>query len=114
MKHVMFLNKWTPDYFDADSYLTMPQFHSSSLAPNGANVFGFSDSRVDELTDQARSTTSPEARRTAYQEAQERIGAQMPAIFLYVPDVYDATRFNVLNWVHSPTEFIYAYDLYRR
>lgn len=113
MKHEMFLNKWIPDYFDADSYLT-PQFHSSSSPPSGANVFGFSDSRVDELLDQARSTTSPDVRLRAYQEAQERIVEQTPAIFLYVPDIYDVTRFNVMNWVHSPTEFFYAYDLYRR
>jgi peptide/nickel transport system substrate-binding protein len=113
MKYEMCLNKWIPDYFDADSYLT-PQFHSSSLAPNGANIFGFSDPQVDELLDQARSTTSPDVRLNAYQEAQKRIVDQIPAIFLYVPDIYDLTRFNVANYVHSPTEFFYAYDLYRR
>jgi len=113
MEYEMCINKWIPDYFDADSYLT-PQFHSSSLAPNGANIFGFSDPRVDELIDQARSTLSEDIRLGAYQEAQERIVEQIPAIFLYVPDIYDITRFNVVNWVHSPTEFFYAYDLYKR
>jgi ABC-type transport system substrate-binding protein len=92
----------------------MPQFHSISLAPNGANIFGFSDPHVDELIDQARSTTSPDIRLKAYQEAQEKIVEQIPAVYLYVPDVYDITRYNVANYVHSPTEFFYAYDLYRR
>ena len=113
MDYEMCLNNWIPDYFDADTYLT-PQFHSSSLVPNGANMFGFSDPRVDELLDQARSNDNTDVRLAAYKEAQERIVAQIPAIFLYVPDIYDLTRYNVANWVHSPTEFIYAYDMYRR
>jgi len=113
MEYEMCLNKWIPDYFDADSYLT-PQFHSSSLAPYGANIFGFSDPRVDDLIDQARSTLSEDVRLEAYDEAQERIVEQIPVIFLYVADIYDVTRFNVVNWVHSPTEFFYAYDLYKR
>ena len=113
MEYEMCINKWIPDYFDADSYLT-PQFHSYSLAPNGANIFGFSDPQVDELIDQARSTLSEDIRLGAYEEAQERIVEQVPVIFLYVADIYDVTRYNIGNLVHSPTEFVYAYNLYRR
>ncbi|MCJ7634236.1 ABC transporter substrate-binding protein [Candidatus Bathyarchaeota archaeon] len=112
MQYEMCLNIWLPDYFDADGYLT-PLFHSSSIA-NGFNIFGFSDPRVDELVDQARSATSPDVRLKAYQEAQQIIVSQVPAVFLYVPDIYDVTRFNVANWVQSPTGYFYAYDLYRQ
>lgn len=96
----------------ADSYL-FSQFHTISQT-EGFNIYGFSDPQVDELIDQARSTTSQNIRLQAYQEAQERIVEQIPAIFLYVPDVYDILRYNVAGWEYSPTEFIYAYDLYRR
>ena len=113
MEYEMCLNIWLPDYLDADSYLT-PQFHTSSLAPNGANIFGLSDSRIDELLDQARSTSSQEARQSAYQEAQQLIVDQIPAVFLYVPDIYGLVRFNVGNWIQSPTGYFYAQNLYRR
>ena len=112
MRYEMCLNIWLPDYFDADGYLT-PLFHSYSIE-NGFNIFGFSDPKVDELTDQARSATSPDVRLKAYQEAQEIIVSQVPAVFLYVPDIYDVMRYDVANWVQSPTGFFYAHDLYRR
>ena len=106
----MFRN-WIPDYFDADTYLT-PQFHSGDIG--GANVYGFSDPHVDQLLDQARSTTSSSVRLSNYREVQEIVASQKPQIFLYVPVIYDLTRYNVANWMHSPTEFFYAYDIYRR
>jgi glutathione transport system substrate-binding protein len=109
----MCLNIWLPDYLDADSYLT-PQFHSSSLAPNGANIFGLSDPTIDELIDQARSTSSIEARQSAYKEAQQLIVEKIPAVFLYVPDIYNLVRYDIGNWIQSPTGYFYAQDLYRR
>lgn len=112
MQYEMTINKWYPDFFDADSYL-FPQFHTISQT-EGFNIFGFSDPQVDELIEQARSTTSQEIRLQAYQEAQEKIVEQIPVIFLYVPEIYDIVRFNVAGWKHSPTGFVYAYDLYRR
>jgi len=113
MEYEMCLNIWLPDYLDADSYLT-PQFHTSSLAPDGANIFGFSDSSVDDLLDQARSTSSSEARQSAYKEAQQKIVDQIPVVFLYVPDIYNLVRYDIGNWIQSPTGYFYAQNLYRR
>lgn len=113
MEYEMCLNIWLPDYLDADSYLT-PQFHSSSLAPYGANIFGLSDPTIDELIDQARSTSSLEARKSAYKEAQQLIVEKIPAVFLYVPDIYNLVRYDIGNWIQSPTGYFYAQDLYRR
>jgi len=112
MEYEMTLNKWAPDYFDADSYL-FPQFHTISQT-EGFNIFGFSDPQVDELIDTARSTLDPNVRLQSYQEAQEIIAEQVPVISLFVPDIYDVVSFNVGGWEHSPTGFIYIYDLYRR
>ncbi len=113
MDYDMCLNIWFPDYFDADGYLT-PLFHSLSTPPDGFNIFGFSDPQVDKLIDQARTTTSQDVRLSAYKQAQERIVNEVPAVFLYVPDVYDVVRYNVANYVQSPTEYVYVYDMYRR
>lgn len=112
MEYEMTINKWIPDYFDADSYL-FPQFHTISQT-EGFNIFGFSDQRVDELIDQAKSTLDENTRLQAYYEAQDRIVEQVPVIFLYVPEIYDVITFNVNGWEHSPTGYVYAYPLYRR
>jgi peptide/nickel transport system substrate-binding protein len=113
MEYEMCLNIWLPDYLDADSYLT-PQFHSSSLAPNGANIFGLSDPAIDELIDQARSTSFIEARKLAYKDAQQLIVEKIPAVFLYVPDIYNLVRYDIGNWIQSPTGYFYAQNLYRK
>jgi ABC-type transport system substrate-binding protein len=113
LSHEMGLDLWVPDYFDADSYLT-PLYHSTSLVPNGFNEFAFSDPKVDELLDQARIETSPDSRLSMYREAQERIVSQVPSILLCVPTHYDLMRFDIANFVQSPTGLFYAYDLYRR
>jgi peptide/nickel transport system substrate-binding protein len=107
MEHEMFLNGWTPDYFDPDAYLT-PQFHSMGWA----NVFGLSDPSLDTLLDEGLSADESERERI-YIDAQEMIIAERPCVFLYAPSVYDAVRFNVENWVHHPLEVIDIYDLYK-
>ena len=78
------------------------------------NIWGFSNARVDELIEQARSTTSTEIRNQAYAEAQQIIADELPVINLFVPDLYDVVRYNVGGWEYTPTGFVYAYDLYRR
>ena len=107
MGHEMFLNGWTPDYFDPDAYLT-PQFHSMGWA----NVFGLLDPSLDTLLDQGLSAKGSE-RESIYIEAQAMIVEEMPCVFLYAPSVYDAVRFNVENWVHHPLEVIDVYELYK-
>jgi peptide/nickel transport system substrate-binding protein len=105
----MFLLNWIPDYFDPHTYLA-PQFHTDGYA----NVYGYSNPEVDRLIDEARSSTSETEREADYKQAQEIITAENPQIFLYVPVIYDLTRYNIANWVHSPTSFFYAYDIYRQ
>ena len=112
MDYEMTINKWVPDYFDADAYLT-PQF--TTLAMQYAfNVYGFSDQEVDSLIEEARSTTNTNIRQQAYEQAQEKIAAQLPMIFLYVPDLNDVVRFDIGGWQSTPTGFINAYELYRK
>jgi peptide/nickel transport system substrate-binding protein len=105
----MGLDMWVPDYFDADSYLA-PLFKTGA----DINEFGFSDQRVDELIDKARTETSPETRQNLYAEAQQRIVDQIPAVFLFTQTHYDIVRYDIANFIQSPTSLVYVYDLYRR
>jgi peptide/nickel transport system substrate-binding protein len=108
MGHELFLNGWTPDFFDPDAYLS-PQYHSIM---GWANVFGLNNPEIDALIDDGLLTTDQTARERIYQEVQDIIVEDMPCIFLYVPSIYDCVRFNVENWVHHPLEVIDIYELY--
>jgi peptide/nickel transport system substrate-binding protein len=113
MGHEILLNSWWPDYYDPDSYL-FPQFHSYSLAPYGANIFGLNDTEIDTLIDDGLMATDSDERLAIYQEAQERIVEQLPCIFLYVPSEYDFVRYNVQNWVYVPSEHLEFYEVYKQ
>jgi len=113
MEHYLMLNGWEPDYFDPDSYLS-PQFHTYSMAPYGANIFGFSDPEVDGLIEEGLNTTDMGQRAIIYQTVQDLIVEQRPCLFLVVPSEYDVIRFNVKNWVHMPPNLIEFYELYKQ
>jgi len=112
MGHEMMLNTWFPDYFDPDSYL-LPQFHSGSLAPYGANIFGLNRTDLDYLIEEGLLTTDIDDRIQIYGEAQEIICEEMPCVFLYAPIQYEAVRFNVKNWEYNPTNMIEFSDIYK-
>ena len=112
MGHELMLNTWFPDYFDPDSYI-FPQFHSWSLAPYGANIFGLNNTELDYLIEQGVLTTNDEEREQFYIEAQEIVNDEVPCLFLYVPIEFEVTRFNVKNWVFNPTQMIEFSDIYK-
>lgn len=67
---------------DPDPY---PFWHSSQIESPGLNLSLFANKRVDELIEEARQTTDPEARSQKYIDFQNIIAAELPAIFLYSP-----------------------------
>ncbi len=58
-------------------------FHSSNY-PGGANYFGYSNARVDELLAKGRVTVDRDARKPLYMEAQKIISDEVP----YIPTYY--------------------------
>ena len=112
MGHELMLNTWFPDYFDPDSYL-FPQFHSWSLAPYGANIFGLNNTELDYLIEDGLLTTVDEEREQYYGEAQDIIVEELPCLFLYVPIEFEVTRLNVENWVFNPTQMIEFSDIFK-
>jgi peptide/nickel transport system substrate-binding protein len=62
-----------------------PFWHSSQNENGGLNLAAFSNRRVDELLEQARSATDREKRKSLYKEFQNILTEELPAIFLYSP-----------------------------
>lgn len=62
-----------------------PFWHSSKRQSPGVNLTNFSDKRADALLEQGRTTNNTEDRNKIYQDFQDILIANLPAIFLYSP-----------------------------
>jgi len=60
-------------------------WHSSQRNDPGLNIAFYTNPKVDTLLEKARSTINPDERRTKYEEFQQEIKKDNPAVFLYSP-----------------------------
>jgi len=67
---------------DSDPY---PFWHSSQIAYPGLNLSLFTNRTADKLLEDARATTTEQARAENYQKFQDILIKENPAIFLYTP-----------------------------
>lgn len=65
---------------DPDPYLF---WHSSQAKTSGLNLVGYSNADVDTLLEEARVERDPEIRAQKYQEFQELLATDAPAVYLY-------------------------------
>ena len=84
--HDMFILGWVTVTADAD-YGLYALFHSSQHGSAGNRTF-YTNDRVDELLDYARSTSDPDARLAAYLEVQEILREEAPWVFLLFPHAH--------------------------
>jgi peptide/nickel transport system substrate-binding protein len=85
-----------PDIFDA-------AFHSRNLPPAGRNRSFYSNSRIDNLIDQARRETDQHVRKQLYAEVQEILAKDLPSVNLwYLNNVLVHTR-RVRNLTLNPS-----------
>ena len=62
-----------------------PFWHSSQIQDPGLNLALFANRNVDKLLETARTTGDEAERKKSYQEFQDILSAELPAIFLYNP-----------------------------
>lgn len=65
-------------------------WHSSQRLDPGLNIALYANSSVDKLLEKARTTLDPTARAQLFQQFNDAINKDMPAIFLYSPDFFYA------------------------
>lgn len=91
-KVAFFRGSWIADYPDAENYLSL--FYSKNKAPNGPNYTRFENKQFDRLYEQAFKEVSVEKRNELYQQMDQLIASEVPAIILF----YDrAARFSHQN-----------------
>ncbi len=98
--HDMFILGWVTVTADAD-YGLYALFHSSQHGSSGNRTF-YTNERVDELLDYARSTSDQEARLAAYHEVQEILREEAPWVFLLFPYDIHGMRSNIDGFVPHP------------
>jgi peptide/nickel transport system substrate-binding protein len=81
-RYEMALYSWDFNGFDPDPYAL---WHSSQQPPQGLNVSGFSNRRVDDLLERGRRTTDRAERTKIYQDFQDAFAEELPSLPLYYP-----------------------------
>jgi peptide/nickel transport system substrate-binding protein len=96
-----FVQDWRNSNFDlfASSNAGSPDpddyFYRAFHTGGSTNVFKYSDAEVDQLLDQGRSATAPEARRKVYERLQAILACTGPAAHLTYGQLFTAMRSNV-------------------
>lgn len=109
---------------DPDQY---PFWHSSQIAFPGLNLSQYVNRSVDTLLEEARESTDDVAQADLYKQFQEKLLADVPAVFLYMPtytyvigdmvegfDVvrisHPADRFNGIESWYTKTKRVWDFD----
>lgn len=95
---------------DAD-YGLYPLFHTAQQRPVGSNRGAYSNARVDELLDFARTNTNPDERLAAYEEAMTIIWEEAAWLFMHSETQLVAVSDNVNGLVIHPTERVLAFNV---
>ena len=83
-------------------------WHSSQRLDPGLNIASYTNITVDKALERARATTSIEARLEQYKIFQEEIKNDIPAVFIYSPELIYFSRDNImgleLDILNTPSE----------
>ena len=100
-----FRSGWQPDYPSAENYL-MQNFASSAADGNGSNDGDYKNSKFDDLCNQAAASKSVADANKLYQQAQEVLLNDLPAVPLYYANAYGVASTGVsgfeMNWQNLP------------
>lgn len=107
-----FLDDWGDSAFDPVGHFEAKWHTRIEGQPYGrGNFMCYSNPRVDELT-KAGETESDEAKRHAiYDEAQQLVYDDAPAVFLILPEVAEASSSRVQNWEPASDSRINLHDV---
>jgi peptide/nickel transport system substrate-binding protein len=112
-ERMAFLEDWGDSAFDPVGHFEA-KWHSydPDVATYGRGNFStYHNERVDELIKLGETTGDPAERQAIYDEAQEIIYEEAPAIFLVLPEEAEASREDILNWEPASDQRINLHDV---
>jgi peptide/nickel transport system substrate-binding protein len=75
------------------------------------NFSGYNNERVNELIKQGEITADPAERQAIYDEAQQIVYDEAPAVFLILPEEAEAARADITNWMPASDSRINLHDV---
>ena len=94
-----YLDDWGDSAFDPVGHFEAKWHGFVEGQPYGrGNFSGFNNERVNELIVQGESTVDTAERQAVYDEAQQIVYDEAPAIFLLLPEEVEASSMKVMNW----------------
>jgi peptide/nickel transport system substrate-binding protein/oligopeptide transport system substrate-binding protein len=105
----LFRMGWLADYPSMDNFL-YPLFQSDQ-SRTGSYTF-YSNTQVDDLLQEARSTQDAQQRYDLYSQAEKLILTDMPAVPLYFYRDFRVSNNRIANYVHNPMGFTDMWTLW--
>lgn len=107
-----YLDDWGDSAFDPVGHFEAKWHTYIEGEPYGRGNFGcYSNERVDELIRAGETESDPVARQEIYDEAQQLVYDEAPAVFLVLPEVAEASRDTVQNWEPASDSRINLHDV---
>jgi peptide/nickel transport system substrate-binding protein len=111
-ERMAFMGDWGDSAFDPVGHMEAKWHGLVADTPYGrGNFSGYNNARVNELIEQGETIIDPAARAAIYDEAQQLIYDEAPAIFLVLPDVVMAASARVQNWTPAADGRINLHDV---
>ncbi len=108
-----FVGGWGDSAFDPVGHFEAKWHSMVEGTGNGRGNFStYSNPRVDELIEAGEVEPNVEKRHEIYNEAQQIVYAEVPAVFLFLPDTIEASTSNVQNWTVSADARLNMHDVW--
>ncbi|MBC8264817.1 MAG: ABC transporter substrate-binding protein, partial [Anaerolineales bacterium] len=108
-----YVGGWGDSAFDPVGHFEAKWHSLVEGTGNGRGNFStYSNPRVDELIQAGEVEPNVEKRHEMYNEAQQIVYAEVPAVFLFLPDTIEASTANVQNWTVSADGRLNMHDVW--
>jgi peptide/nickel transport system substrate-binding protein len=107
-----YLDDWGDSAFDPVGHFEAKWHGFVEGEPYGrGNFSGYNNERVNELTKLGETTGDPAERQAIYDEAQQLVYDEAPAVFLILPEEAEAARADITNWAPASDSRINLHDV---
>jgi peptide/nickel transport system substrate-binding protein len=108
-----YVGDWGDSAFDPVGHFEAKWHTQVEGTGNGrGNFSSYSNPRVDELIEVGEVEPNVEKRHEIYDEAQQIVYREVPAVFLFLPDTIEACTGNVQNWTVSADGRLNMHDVW--
>ncbi len=111
-ERLAYLDDWGDSAFDPVGHFEAKWHGYVEGATYGrGNFSGYNNERVNELTKLGETTADPAERQAIYDEAQQLVYDEAPAVFLLLPEEAEAARDDILNWEPASDSRVNLHDV---